>query len=91
MGIKPENYILIKKLLYKMLGNKCSYCGSKKKLEFDHIEPTKIKRQDVSRSKREWEWFKAILDGNLQILCGHCNGQKGRARRIYHTLPGAIL
>lgn len=91
MGIKPENYMLIKKLLYKILGNKCNYCGSKEKLEFDHIEPNGTMRHDVSRSKREWEWFKAVLDNNLQVLCQPCNQKKRDAVRIYHIKGEAIL
>ena len=91
MGIKPENYLLIKKLLYKVLGNKCSYCGSKEKLELDHIDPNGVMRHDVSRSKREWEWFAAVISGNLQILCQQCNQTKRDSRRIYHIRAEAIL
>lgn len=91
MGIKPENYILIRKLLIKVLGSKCAYCGSKEKLEFDHIEPNGIMRCDVSRSKREWEWFAAILNNNLQLLCQPCNQEKRDAHRIYHVRSEAIL
>lgn len=91
MGIKKENYFLIRKLFIKILGGKCAFCGSKDGLEFDHIEPTKTHRHDVSRSVREWEWFAAYLNNNLQLLCKDCNKSKSDSKRIYHIIAGAVL
>lgn len=86
MPIKKENYYLIRRHFIRLFKNECAICHIKCNddgkydtdngfciMEFDHIKPNGIMRHDVSRSVREWEWFKAFYDDNLQLLCRHCN------------------
>lgn len=73
MPIKKKNYNLIRAHFINILGGQCALCGSKEHIEFDHIIPTREYRSDVSRSKREWEWFEAFATNNLQLLCQRCN------------------
>ena len=91
MGIKPENYKKIRKLFIKILGSRCAYCGTKDKLEFDHIHSSPIMMRDMSRSKREWHWFDEYIKGNLQLLCFKCNNQKRDSKIIYFVSTSAIL
>jgi 5-methylcytosine-specific restriction endonuclease McrA len=53
----------LKSILYKGYGKRCNYCGSKHKLELDHIIP--LSRGGSHRLS------------NLQILCRSCNAKKG--------------
>ena len=91
MGIKAENYKVMMDTLKKLLGAKCVYCGSKEHLQFDHINPSNIMMRDMSRSKREWHYFKEILKGNIQLLCYPCNLEKGDRAQIYFTKENNIL
>jgi len=45
---------------------KCVQCGTRRRLEVDHIEPVR-KRPDLAYSL-----------GNLQVLCGRCHARKTR-------------
>lgn len=90
MPIKKENYYLIKRHFYRILGFRCGICGrygdengkyiddsgQQQILEFDHIIPNGTPRHDVSRSVREWEWFAAFEKNNLQLACKICNIKK---------------
>lgn len=91
MPIKKSNYYLIRRVIIKMLGGKCQYCGKKEKLEFDHIVPNGTMRHDVSRSKREWEWFAALEKDNLRLLCKNCNNLKSDSMPIYFSVASGIL
>ena len=91
MPIKSENYKVMMDALKKLLGAKCVYCGSKEKLQLDHINPSKIMMRDMSRSKREWHYFAEILKGNIQLLCYPCNLEKGDRVQIYFTKENNIL
>lgn len=56
----------------------CARCGSAKKLEVDHIDPsTKV-------SHSVWSWSKERREAELakcQVLCGKCHKAKSRAAR----------
>jgi len=103
MPIKKENYELIRKHFYLLFNFKCAICGlpcdesgkytdeNEKihSMELDHIIPNGVHRHDVSRSKREWEWFEAYDKGNLQLLCSKCNKEKGDNRDKSNIIPEA--
>ena len=90
MPIKPENYRLIRRHFYRLFNYSCAICdqecdndgfytdvnGLLSTMEFDHIKPNGTNRHEVSRSVREWEWFQAFEDNNLQLLCKLCNIKK---------------
>jgi hypothetical protein len=54
----------IKLFVWQRDQGKCASCGSKEKLEFDHIIPVV---EGGSTTER-----------NIQVLCEHCNRSKGR-------------
>ncbi|QFT46793.1 HNH endonuclease [Roseivivax sp. THAF40] len=56
-------------------GWKCVECGSKHRLEVDHIEPIRTHPE------------KAFELGNLQTLCGGCHGRKTRLECGHPELP----
>lgn len=91
MGIKPENYQKIRTHFIKLLGGECVFCHTKEGLQFDHIIPSKIQMNKMSRSKREWHWFDEYAKGNLQLLCAECNNTKNDSVPIFHTVCSAIL
>ena len=53
----------VKKFVWQRDSGRCTECGSKKNLEFDHIIPVS---EDGSNTER-----------NLQLLCQSCNRKKG--------------
>ena len=55
----PQN---VKDQVWNRDGGKCVECGSKERLEFDHIIPHSKGGADTYR--------------NLQLLCQSCNGKK---------------
>lgn len=54
----------IRKHLIELLGEKCEKCGSKTKLELDHINPLFKGGGDISK--------------NIQLLCRNCHIEKSR-------------
>lgn len=91
MGIKPENYLKIRKHFIKLLGGECAFCHTKEDLQFDHISPCKTWMSKMSRSKREWHWFDEYTKGNLQLLCKSCNNIKNDSYPIYFSNSSATL
>lgn len=75
MPLKSSHYKLIREHFLKLLGNKCTLCGSTENLEFDHIKPNGF-GASRGRDKRAWDWFISYAEGNLQILCKKCNREK---------------
>jgi 5-methylcytosine-specific restriction endonuclease McrA len=68
----------------KFLGGKCTRCGSKKNLEFDHIDPTKkefaITQKIVLRNPEKL----AIEVKKCQLLCIECHKIKtGNQSKFY--------
>ena len=63
---KKENgsFLVTKKFLQKLYSSPCAICGSRKKIEADHVLP-------LIRGGRHSE-------GNLQPLCRHCNATKNK-------------
>lgn len=70
--------------IFERLGGECANCGSKDRLEVDHIDPT-IKKWDVARAQ--------FLDGPLdrileeiakcQLLCHDCHVAKSKKNRDF--------
>lgn len=67
-----------RKWLIKELGGKCHKCGSKRKLELDHIFPTNEELRKMDSSSRMSHYYKEFLANNLQLLCQTCNSSKKR-------------
>lgn len=71
----------------KQLGGKCKKCGSKKRLELDHINPKKksfniSKLWSVSKEKYAAELMKC------QILCCECHEKKSIKERGFKVAKG---
>lgn len=70
----------------KKLGGKCAKCGSRKKLEIDHINP-KLKTIDVS--SKTWsndDYWKEIE--KCQLLCRDCHIEKSILDRGFKIAKG---
>ena len=65
-----------KKYIYQRDKYKCCKCGSKKKLQIDHIIP---------RSKGGQNYYQ-----NYQILCEDCNSRKGSSFIVYTRRSGSL-
>jgi hypothetical protein len=52
---------------------RCAHCGSREKLEFDHIVPLSMRGSDTAR--------------NIELLCESCNRQKGAAVSVGSSEP----
>lgn len=76
LSIKPENYKIVRKHLFRLLGHACVHCGSINNLELDHIIPNGYQRNKVGTSKRVFEWIESYDKENLQLLCAKCNKVK---------------
>lgn len=63
---EPSRYIpkAVREKVYKKHGGKCKYCGSRRRLEYDHIFPFAHGGKNTVR--------------NLQLLCFKCNRRKGK-------------
>lgn len=61
---KPDRYITssVKMEVWRRDGGKCVECGSKEKLEYDHIIPVSKGGSSTAR--------------NVQLLCEKCNRRK---------------
>jgi 5-methylcytosine-specific restriction endonuclease McrA len=68
--------------LKKILGNKCKKCGSKKQLEFDHLNPTKKK---FKISKFIDLDINNLIDevNQCQLLCKKCHHKKTLSTNEY--------
>lgn len=67
-----------------LLGGKCVGCGSKKRLEFDHIDPS-TKMFNISESAgRTMESFLEEVD-KCQLLCHPCHVEKSVGERVEQT------
>ena len=67
-----------------ILGGKCVSCGSKKRLEFDHIDPaTKLFNISECHAK-SWESFMDEV-GKCQLLCRWCHVEKSISEKPEQT------
>lgn len=79
MGKRQREWASRKRLeLIDLLGGKCLSCGSKEKLEFDHVNNSlrdweAAKLDQSSRMSKYWQDYK---NGNIQLLCEMCNRTK---------------
>lgn len=73
--IRNAHYRMVRRHFIKILGGKCIYCESEKKLELDHIVPNGFGAGRGQRN-RMWDWFESYEKGNLQVLCSTCNNHK---------------
>ena len=62
--------------LRNQFGGKCKNCGSKKKLEFAHILPTKL-CGDNSRGSKERYFDIKNNPSSYVLLCSICHGRIG--------------
>ncbi len=60
-------------------GSKCVRCGTKERLEFDHIDPSK-KSFTIEFGKYSWPDIKKELD-KCQLLCHDCHVKKTKEDR----------
>lgn len=72
-----ERYTSQRRFFLALLGGKCKKCGSKTRLEFDHIDPT-TKTIDIGQLFSKVTIFGALkeLIGKCQILCKPCHVEK---------------
>lgn len=66
--------------LFERLGDCCCQCGSKDRLEFDHIDP----EHKTTRTPPQ-AMGKELVDKeipNLQVLCHECHQRKTNAQRL---------
>jgi len=75
-----------KKLALNYLGNRCSLCGSTKKLEFDHINPDtkKFNILDTVSLDKSMDTFMVELD-KCQLLCKSCHLIKTAVERQFNV------
>ena len=67
-----------------ILGGVCVACGTKKRLEFDHVDPS-TKSFNISEcAGRTWESFMEEV-GKCQLLCRPCHIEKSIAERESQT------
>ena len=64
--------------LIDSLGGKCVVCGTKKKLEIDHINGRDWEPNKKSRWTRVVIYEREAKEGKLQVLCRSCNAKKGK-------------
>jgi hypothetical protein len=76
-----------KQTLIKSLGGKCTWCGRKRDLEFDHIYGTTWIVRDVAYTTRLRLYSEEIVQGLIQLLCRSCNASKGDPRRFEYQEP----
>jgi 5-methylcytosine-specific restriction endonuclease McrA len=62
-GIRPRVPEQVRIAVWRRDGGKCARCGSRERLEYDHIVP-------VSRGG-------ANTERNIELLCERCNREKG--------------
>jgi hypothetical protein len=60
-----------------VLGGVCAICGTDENLEFDCIRPMGGRHHRYDTSQRMCFYRRQYAEGNLQLLCGSCNGRKG--------------
>ena len=81
----------IREQLLNELGRFCKKCKTTKNLTFDVIIPDG-KRHEDGHHKIEWSWRMSFyrqqhFNGNLQVLCEHCNNLKRNALELYELEP----
>ena len=74
-------------MLYKLLGGKCSSCGSRKNLEFDHLDPNLKEFRISSRiDAPEEELIKEVE--KCVLLCHKCHVKKTLENNEFGELTG---
>lgn len=77
MGLRQRLWaVSARRAIVQQLGGACSWCGSRRKLEFDCIRP-----RGHFHHRMEWSWRlsfyrRELAAGNLQLLCRRCHGEK---------------
>jgi len=68
-----------RKALRALLGGRCALCGSRRKLEFDCISARGHRHHRIEVSARTSFYRLQHSEGNLQLLCSACHGDKSAA------------
>ena len=71
-----------------VLGGVCVICGATEGLEFDCIRPMGDRHHRYDTSQRMCFYRRQYAEGNLQLLCGSCNGRKGASEVVETTMVG---
>ena len=75
MPTTKEHYLAVRNHFIKLLGGKCSKCGTTEELEIDHIIANGW-GMGRGQERRMWEWFISYDENNLQLLCSAHNKEK---------------
>ena len=71
-----ENYHRNRAAAVELMGGRCVRCGSTRKLEFDHIDPT-TKTWPFIVVFKAWSWERIVEElEKAQLLCKRCHGKK---------------
>jgi len=87
MKWRKAKYWRRKKEALELLGGKCVWCGSKKMLDFDHIDPKTMRFRFADMADRKHETFLEELK-KCQILCRPCHAQKTHLDRGHKIAKG---
>ena len=64
---------VIQKELKKILGGQCAHCGTKRKLEFNHIFRRTWQANRFNRYQRMLKYRRESACNLINLLCENCN------------------
>lgn len=71
--------------LIAKLGGRCTACGSREDLHFDHPNGRTWNVRAVNQMIRLRRYEREAERGELQLLCSSCNGYDGAVRKRFHA------
>jgi hypothetical protein len=90
MSVKSENAKRRREVLREKLGGVCSMCGTRLDLQFDFIKSDGGKHHALSSVDRVRAYEIEFGRGNLQLLCGQHNREKGNEFKNFRKLNAAF-
>lgn len=82
---RRKQFVRRRRALVRELGGECVQCGTDEDLHFDHPNGRTWEPRRTNQLQRMRRYEADHEAGNLQLLCGSCNGYDGANKKRFYA------